>query len=50
MQISSQEIEIFPQKEVMDLSSCEEKKIQFIEVGIVLLLVPIVKHMETTTL
>lgn len=50
MQISSQEIIIFQKRKVKIHLSCEEIKIEFIEMEIVLLLALRVKHMETTTL
>ena len=48
MQISSQEIIILPEKQVKIHSSCEEMTITIFEMEIVLLLVLIVKDMETT--
>ena len=50
MQTSSQEITILPKQEAKMYLSCEVRKIHFFEIGIVLLLVPIVKHMEAITL
>ena len=49
MQTSLQEITMPPEREAKMHLSCEERKIQFFEMEIVLLLAPLVKHMETTT-
>ena len=49
MQISSQEITTLPKREAKMHLSCEERKILFFEMTIVLLLVLRVWHMETIT-